>query len=65
MFGDKANKRGDGIHKPPWNPTAFSLLKREIRKSVLIGIKAPETKAGVLPFIYMKGQTVGNVPEKP
>jgi hypothetical protein len=31
MFGNKDNERGNGIHQPPWNPTAFSLLKWEVR----------------------------------
>lgn len=31
MFGNKGNERGNGIHQPPWNPTAFSLLKWEVR----------------------------------
>ena len=31
MFGVEDDKRGNGIHQPPWNPTAFSLLKWEVR----------------------------------
>lgn len=28
MFGVEDDKRGNGIHQPPWNPTAFSLFVR-------------------------------------
>nr|UVM82938.1 MAG: hypothetical protein [Bacteriophage sp.] len=66
MFGNKGNERGNGIQQPPWNATLFSLLKWEIRKRYrTIGIKAPENKAGVLPFICKREQTVGNAAKKP
>ena len=35
MFGNKDNERGNGIHQPPWNPTALSLLKWEVSKQIL------------------------------
>lgn len=63
MFGNKGNERGNGIHQPPWNPTALSLLKWEVSKQVLKGRKAPETKAGVLPFIDREQQRNEYCPE--
>ena len=65
MFGDKADKRGDGIQKPPWNPNRIFVAQTGNTKVGIDRHKSPGTNTGVLPFIYMKGQTVGNVPEKP
>lgn len=62
----KEMKGGERNTATPWNATLFSLLKWEVRKRIrTIGIKAPETNAGFLPFICEREQTVGNAAKKP